>query len=110
MKTVLRTFLYAALLSGSATLTTTAAWAADGAAGKTLFQAKCKGCHGAEGIPSPAMAKAMGIKPMNDPAVQAKSDDDLKAAVTNGKGKMKPIAAVTGADLDNVVAAVRGMK
>jgi mono/diheme cytochrome c family protein len=110
MKSVVRTFLCAALLGGTATLMTTAAWAADGAAGKILYLAKCKACHGAEGTPSPAIAKAMGIKPMSDPAVQAKSDDALKGVVTKGEGKMKPIAGIAGADLDNVIAAVRGMK
>jgi hypothetical protein len=34
----------------------------------------------------------------------------VKAAVANGKGKMKPIAAVTGAALDNVAAYVASLK
>jgi mono/diheme cytochrome c family protein len=91
-------------------LMTTGAWAADAAAGKAVYLAKCKTCHGADGTPPPAMAKALGIKPLNDAATQAKSDDALKAVVTKGEGKMKPVAGISGADLDNVVAAVRGMK
>ncbi len=46
---------------------------------------------------------------MADPAIQGKSDDDLKASITKGVGKMKP-QPVSGADLDNVVAAIRTMK
>jgi mono/diheme cytochrome c family protein len=91
-------------------LMTTGAWAADAAAGKTVYLAKCKTCHGAEGTPPAAMAKAMGIKPLNDAGTQAKSDDALKAVVTKGQGKMKPVAGVAGADLDNVIAAVRSFK
>jgi hypothetical protein len=38
------------------------------------------------------------------------SDADLKGVIEHGKGKMKPISSVTGADLDNVVAYVRSLK
>jgi hypothetical protein len=42
--------------------------------------------------------------------VQAVSDDDLKKIIATGKGKMKPVANVTGASVDNVVAYVRSLK
>ena len=38
------------------------------------------------------------------------SEADIKTAVTAGKGKMHPVASVTGASLDNVVAYVKSMK
>jgi hypothetical protein len=38
------------------------------------------------------------------------SDDELKKVITGGKGKMKPIAGVSGADADNVVAYIRTLK
>jgi len=38
------------------------------------------------------------------------SDDDIKKIVTDGKGKMKPIAGVSGAAADNVVAYVHSLK
>jgi len=87
-----------------------AAWAADAAAGKALFATKCKGCHGADGNPTAAMAKSMGVKPLNDPSIQGKSDADLMKSITAGFGKMKPQAGVTPADAANLVAAVRTMK
>jgi cytochrome c6 len=34
------------------------------------------------------MAKAMGVKPANDPAVKAHSLAQMIATTTNGKGKM----------------------
>ena len=35
---------------------------------------------------------------------------DVKAVITDGKGKMKPVKTVAGADVDNVVAYVRALK
>jgi mono/diheme cytochrome c family protein len=77
-----------------------AAFAADAAAGKTVYDTKCKMCHGAEGAGA-AMAKA---------PIAGKSEADVKATVTNGKGKMKAIPAVSGAALDNVAAYVASLK
>ena len=31
--------------------------------GADVYKTKCQSCHGATGVPSPAMAKAMGVKP-----------------------------------------------
>jgi mono/diheme cytochrome c family protein len=81
-----------------------AASATDGAA---VFAAKCKNCHGADGSGNPAIAKMMNVtmKPLG-----AQADADIKTAVTAGTGKMKPIAGVAAADLDNVVAYVHTLK
>ena len=84
-----------------------AVFAADAAAGKAVYDKSCKSCHGADGTPNPGMAKAMNIK---DFKTTDYSDADIKAAVTNGKGKMKPIPAVTGVSLDNVAAYVKSLK
>jgi len=109
MKVTFRSLSSALIAIGAAAVLTTTAWAADAAAGKTVYAAKCKTCHGADGTPAPAMAKSMGVKPMNDPSVQSKSDSDLKDAIVKGVGKMKP-QAVSPADADNLVAAIRTMK
>src|ERR1700684_3716735 len=71
--------------------------------GETVFTAKCKNCHGADGSGNPAIAKMMNVtmKPLG-----AQADADIKTAVTAGTGKMKPIAGVAAGDLDNVVAYV----
>jgi mono/diheme cytochrome c family protein len=107
MKTTLRTLLSAGAVM---LVMSTGLWAADAAAGKALYATKCKTCHGADGTPPAAMAKAMGIKNMNDAAVQGKSDAQIKDAILKGVGKMKPVAGVSPADADNLVAAVRSMK
>ena len=89
-----------------AALTATSMWAADAAAGKAVYAAKCKSCHGADGAGNPAMAKAMKVEMKPLSATTA----DVKDVIVKGKGKMKPMPAVTGADLDNVVAYVNSLK
>jgi len=84
-----------------------AAQAADAAAGKAVFDTKCKSCHGADGAGNPAIAKMMKVdlKPLG-----SQSDAEVKAAVTMGVGKMKPVAGVAGGDVDNIVAYVHTLK
>ena len=82
-------------------------FAQDGAA---TYKAKCAMCHGPTGTPSAGMGKAMGIKPVSDPSMQALTVTQIEAAVKEGKGKMKPVASVTGPAVDNVVAYVKSLK
>ena len=102
MKTVIGLTIICTILA----LCSTGAWAADGAAGKAIFDAKCKACHGADGQGNPAIAKMMKVemKPLGE------SSADIKKVVTEGQGKMKPMTGVAGADLDNVVAYVHSLK
>jgi mono/diheme cytochrome c family protein len=87
-------------------LCSTGAWAADAAAGKAIYATKCRSCHGAEGEGNPSIAKMMKVelKPLGA------STADVKKVITDGQGKMKPAAGVSGADLDNVVAYVHSLK
>jgi mono/diheme cytochrome c family protein len=82
-------------------------FADDGAA---TYKAKCAMCHGASGTPSAGMAKAMGIKPTADPAIAALSADQVAATVKDGKGKMKPIAGLSDADVKSVAAYFKTLK
>ena len=86
--------------------------AADTAAGKAVYEKSCKSCHGPDGAGNPAVAKMMKVemKHLGSKDVQANSDDDLKAVVTKGAGKMKPVASVTGDQAAAVVAFVRSLK
>jgi mono/diheme cytochrome c family protein len=95
-----------------ATLCSTAVCAADAAAGRAAYDKSCKSCHGADGTPNAGVAKMMKveIKDLKSAGVQGLSDADMKAIITDGKGKMKPVAGVTGASLDNVVAYVKSLK
>jgi mono/diheme cytochrome c family protein len=75
------------------------------AEGKALYDAKCKGCHKADGSGMPAMK----MRPLGSADVQAKADADLKKDITAGNGKMKPVA-VTDAQSADLVAYIRTLK
>jgi mono/diheme cytochrome c family protein len=76
------------------------AFGADAAAGKAVYDTKCKACHGAD-----AKGGAMDKASIAGTAVAT-----TKATIESGKGKMKPVATVKGADLDNVAAYVASLK
>jgi len=56
------------------------------APGADVYKTKCQSCHGAAGAPSPAIAKAMGVKPINE--VKGTPEAKMIAVTTNGAGKM----------------------
>ncbi|HUV69930.1 MAG TPA: cytochrome c [Terracidiphilus sp.] len=56
--------------------------------GEATYKAKCQSCHGTAGVPSPGIAKAMGVKPAADPSVKSSSEAKMIAITTNGAGKM----------------------
>jgi mono/diheme cytochrome c family protein len=93
-------------------LSATAGLAADAKAGQAVYNKSCKSCHGPDGVANPAIAKMMKVdmKDLSSAEVQATSDDDLKKIVADGKGNMKPVHAVSGAAVDNVVAYVKSLK
>lgn len=87
-----------------------AANAAD--AGADLYAKKCASCHGKAGEGNAAMEKMLKttIKPLSDPAVQGKSDEQLGKDITEGSGKMKGVAGLSEADVKSLVAVVRSFK
>ena len=80
-------------------------------AGAAVFATSCKTCHGAQGEGNPAIAKVLKTEIPNLGAkeVQDLSDEQLKTIVADGKGKMKPVKAVSGKQLDDVVAFIRSL-
>jgi mono/diheme cytochrome c family protein len=95
------------VLAATVLLAGSMCFAEDGAA---TYKAKCAMCHGPTGTPSAGMAKAMGIKPVSDPAIQALTVSQIAATVKNGKGKMKPIAGLTDAQVSAVAAYFKTLK
>jgi mono/diheme cytochrome c family protein len=78
----------------------TAVGVGDVAAGKTVFEANCQGCHAAGGTQA-------GVGPqLSNTALDAAG---ITMVVQNGRGAM-PGGLVSGADLDNVVAYVESIK
>jgi mono/diheme cytochrome c family protein len=78
--------------------------------GEATYKAKCAMCHGPTGTPSAGMAKMLGIKPASDPDIQKLTVDQMIAAIKNGKGKMKPIAGLTDAQIKDVATFYKGLK
>jgi len=73
-------------------------------AGEAVYKANCQSCHGSAGTPNPGIAKAMGVKPANDPDYKKTSEADMIAAVKNGKGKMKAFSGkLTDAQIKDAV-------
>jgi len=60
--------------------------AADDAA--SLYKAKCAGCHAPDGSGNSPVGKAMKAPDLRSDDVQKKSDAELIALTTDGKGKM----------------------
>lgn len=76
--------------------------------GDATYKSKCQMCHGPAGTPNPTMAKMMGIKPAAE--YKSVSAADMAAAVKNGKGKMKPVAGLSDAQIKDVVTYFRSLK
>jgi mono/diheme cytochrome c family protein len=53
-----------------------------------LYQSKCVSCHAADGSGSTAVGKALKLKDIRSPEVQAMSDAELTAIISKGKDKM----------------------
>lgn len=82
------------------------------AADRAAYDKSCKTCHGPDGQGNAAIAKVMKVelKPLGSPAIQSKSDADLKAIVTKGSGKMKAVAGLSAKEVDEAIAFVRTLK
>jgi mono/diheme cytochrome c family protein len=78
--------------------------------GDAIYKTKCASCHGSAGTPSPGMAKMMGIKPVSDASVKSLTVAEVTAAVKSGKGKMKPVAGLTDAQVKEVVTYFKSLK
>lgn len=81
--------------------------AADAAAGKAIFDGKCKSCHLVDGTGNPAIAKMFKVelKPLG-----GQTDAEIRTAVTMGVGKMKPVGGIAAGQLDNLVAYIHTLK
>jgi hypothetical protein len=56
------------------------------------------------------MAKSMGIKAASDSSIKALTVAEMIAVVKNGKGKMKPVAGLTEAQIKDVVTFYSGLR
>ena len=61
----------------------------------------CKACHGGDGRGNEVIAKALNV---TQPYLGSVSDEAVKNAVVNGKGKMKAISSVEGGEIRDLIA------
>ncbi len=81
----------------------------DAEAGKAIYAKRCAACHAKEGEGKPAIAKMLKVelRHLGSKEVQARSDDEIRKLLTEGKGKKKPVKGLSNEDMVNVIAYVR---
>lgn len=77
-----------------------------------LYTRTCAACHGATGVPAPAMARSMGIPSFADAhGVAAKPDTTLATSIRAGKGKMPAYGTRLSADqIRQLVTYIKAMR
>jgi cytochrome c553 len=124
------TRFFAALIVTAAIAVPGLSFAADVEAGNAKFQALCTSCHGPEGKGDGPTGKALAaagqpaprdfsvgdFKLDTDGDGTPGTDTDLKNVITKGamayggSAMMAPLAGLSDADLDNLVAFIRSLK
>jgi cytochrome c oxidase cbb3-type subunit 3 len=87
---------------------TTVALAGSGA---DLFAKNCKKCHGDDGKGHTMVGRMVKAADLTSPAVTGKSDAELTASISKGKGKMAGFGEKLGdEDVKQLLAYVRTLK
>jgi mono/diheme cytochrome c family protein len=99
-ETMKKMFAFAFVITMAASL-----FAADGA---TTYKAKCLACHGADGA---KIIPALGVKPLNTPAVKAMGAAGVTNIITKGQGKMPAFGGkMSGDEISATAAYVLSLK
>jgi mono/diheme cytochrome c family protein len=95
------------LLAAALVVSSTAAFAQDGAA---TYKAKCAMCHSADGSGDTSTGKAMKVRDLRSADVQKQTDAQLTDIITNGKGKMPAYKGkLTDAQIKDLVGTIRDL-
>lgn len=70
------------------------------------FKAKCAGCHGPDGKGKPELQ----TPDLSSDEAQSKSDSELGAIITKGKGKMPAYKNMTTDQVNDMVKFIRSLK
>lgn len=81
-------------------------------AGAVLYRQKaCSGCHGSDGSGNTPAGKAVKARDLRSSEVQKQSDEELSAAIANGRGKMPAFkSALSAQQITEIVAYIRTLK
>ena len=75
-----------------------------------LYTKNCALCHASDGSGSSPSGKALGAKDLASTEAQKKSDAELTAVITNGKGKMPAFGKkISADDVKMLVAYIRAL-
>ena len=79
--------------------------------GEATYKSKCAMCHGADGLATSGMAKAMKVPSVKSEDFTKLSESEMVAATESGKGKMPAYKGkLTDAEIKEVVAYMRGLE
>src|SRR5437879_13475130 len=73
---------------------------ADSTDAAALYKSKCAVCHGADGTGDTPRGKTLSVKSPKSPEVQKESASDLKASISNGKGKRQAYKTLPAEQID----------
>jgi len=104
---IVRIFAIAFVFCGSFLLA-----AGDAPAGKVVYDAKCKSCHGENGEGNGKIAAMLkvDIPKLGSSEVQSAPDDTIRKRIVEGAGKMKAVKGLTDKDIQNLIAHLRTLK
>lgn len=79
--------------------------------GEATYKAKCAMCHGADGLATSGMAKAMKVPSVKSEDFTKLSEADMVTTTENGKGKMPAYKGkLSDAEIKEVVAYMRSLE
>lgn len=79
--------------------------------GADVYKSTCAMCHGADGLGSTPVGKALKAASFKNPAIEKASDAELIATVTKGKSKMPAYGGkLTNAQIKAVIGYVRALQ
>lgn len=89
------------------------AWGQSGdvSEGRRLYEARCQGCHQANGEPVEAMERVFDVdmRDLSSEEVQAKGSEELEEDIVRGTGRMRPVSGLDGDAVQSLLDFLRSL-